>query len=310
MSIDARLNTGLPQHPKTKKLIRRLGDSGPWALVKLLLWAASNRPDGSLAGISDEDIELAIDWNGEPFAFIRAAAEVGFLDGAEGLRTLHDWAEHNPYAAGAKDRSQSSQWAALCRRYGKEGAAKRMPDYAAKLNGKGAEPSNPAPRSENPATGSDSSAARSDPHCGIDENACPVTVPGSVSVSIEQDQEQQRDNAGERPAAKPGRDGRRGARLPDDWEPSDAVREWARAEFPAVSLAAAVDEFRDHWRAVPGQKGVKLDWDATFRNRIRQLAERAGGRPYAAAKRPGESLVDASLRELREISQRTGLSLD
>jgi hypothetical protein len=33
-------------------------------------------------------------------------------------------------------------------------------------------------------------------------------------------------------------------------------------------------EFRDYWAAVPGQKGVKLDWPATWRNRIRQICER------------------------------------
>lgn len=81
-------------------------------------------------------------------------------------------------------------------------------------------------------------------------------------------------------AASPGRGGRRGTRLPDGWQPSEAVREWAAAEFPAVSFEAALAEFTDYWRAVPGQRGVKLDWDATFRNRVREIAAR---------RRPGES---------------------
>lgn len=81
MSTDARLNTGLPTHPKTKKLIRRLGPGAGWSLVCLILWARANRPDGDLSGMSDEDIELASDWAGENDAFVAALVTVGFLDG-------------------------------------------------------------------------------------------------------------------------------------------------------------------------------------------------------------------------------------
>jgi len=133
MPSDARIATGLPAHPKTKKLIRRLGPGAGWHLVCLFLWAVSNRSNGNLAGMSDEDLEIAVDWAGEPGAFVGALVEVRFLDGEEGARSIHDWADHNPYAASAEDRSQSSAWAALCRRYGREGAAARMPEYAARM---------------------------------------------------------------------------------------------------------------------------------------------------------------------------------
>jgi len=130
---DARLNTGLAGHHKTKKLLRRLGPAGPWALVCLFLWTAANRSDGDLSGMSNEDIELAADWQGEPDALVPVLAEVGFLDGSAGERKIHDWAEHNPWAAGAEDRAESSRWAALCKRYGRDGAAERMPDYAVRM---------------------------------------------------------------------------------------------------------------------------------------------------------------------------------
>lgn len=60
--------------------------------------------------------------------------------------------------------------------------------------------------------------------------------------------------------------------LPDLW-----------AQF-AVTLgldpAAVYAEFLDYWRGVPGQKGRKLDWDGTWRNRCRELAGRTrNGRP-------------------------------
>jgi hypothetical protein len=130
---DARLNTGLAGHHKTKKLMRRLGPAGPWGLVCLFLWAAANRTDGNLSGMSSEDIELAADWTGEPDALVTALREVGFLDGLDGGLRIHDWAEHNPWAAGAEDRAESSRWAALCKRYGRAGAAERMPDYADRM---------------------------------------------------------------------------------------------------------------------------------------------------------------------------------
>jgi hypothetical protein len=65
-----------------------------------------------------------------------------------------------------------------------------------------------------------------------------------------------------------------GTRLPEDWQPSTTLREWAASEFPGINLKAALDEFRDYWKGVPGQRGRKSDWDATFRNRVREIARR------------------------------------
>jgi len=86
------------------------------------------------------------------------------------------------------------------------------------------------------------------------------TASTSTSTSKEQDQKRQA----------------RASRLPDDWQPSDAVRIWAAAEYPTVRIDDVLAEFADHWRAVPGQRGCKLDWDATFRNRVRAVAQRFG----------------------------------
>lgn len=132
-TTDARLSVGLASHPKTKKLIRRVGGDGAWRLVCLFLWCAANRPDGSLEGLSDEDIELAVDWAGEEGAFVAALHDVGFLDGDELSREIHDWAEHNPWVSDSEARSEKARWAALCKRYGRSGAAQRMPEYAKRI---------------------------------------------------------------------------------------------------------------------------------------------------------------------------------
>lgn len=130
---DARIRIDLPAHPKTKKLIRRIGEGGAWRLVCLFLWAASSRPDGDLSGMTGEDVELAADWQGEEGAFIGALLEVGFVDGEEGSYSIHDWQEHNPWAAGSEARSEKSRWIALCKHHGRKKAAQMMPDYAERL---------------------------------------------------------------------------------------------------------------------------------------------------------------------------------
>ena len=49
------------------------------------------------------------------------------------------------------------------------------------------------------------------------------------------------------------------------------VIEWARVNAPDVNVFNALGEFIDYWRGVPGARGRKLDWPATFRNRLREL---------------------------------------
>jgi hypothetical protein len=115
MAEDCRLSTALPSHPKTLKLERRLGDAGCWALTKLFLWAAGNKSDGDLGGMSDEEIELSVRWGGESGAFVRALVEVRFLDGATGSYAIHDWDEHNPWAAARGLRIEAARKAAAVR---------------------------------------------------------------------------------------------------------------------------------------------------------------------------------------------------
>lgn len=129
---DARINVALPSHPKTKKLIKNAGTDAAWRLVCLFLWAAQNRSDGVFYGMGAEDIELAVDWAGEDGAFVAALVRVGFLDEENGEYSIHDWHEHNPWAAGADDRKQKAQFNALCKHHGREEASRRMPEYAAK----------------------------------------------------------------------------------------------------------------------------------------------------------------------------------
>lgn len=68
----------------------------------------------------------------------------------------------------------------------------------------------------------------------------------------------------------------RAARLKPEWKLPKAWGQWAMEKFPQMSEADVrlqADNFRDYWIGVPGQRGVKLDWYATWRNSVRRAAQ-------------------------------------
>lgn len=67
----------------------------------------------------------------------------------------------------------------------------------------------------------------------------------------------------------------RGTRLPVDFSITRDMREWGTRETPHLDLDRVLPEFVDYWVGVPGQRGTKLDWEATWRNRMRDLEGRA-----------------------------------
>ena len=62
----------------------------------------------------------------------------------------------------------------------------------------------------------------------------------------------------------------RGTRLDPDWMPSRELVQQMEQECPGVDLRAEHRVFADYWIAQPGQKGVKVDWPATWRNWMRR----------------------------------------
>lgn len=69
---------------------------------------------------------------------------------------------------------------------------------------------------------------------------------------------------------KPSSQKNRGTRLPRDWVLPVEYVEWALSQqWPEHVIRAEADKFRDYWHSVAGQKGVKLDWQATWRNWMR-----------------------------------------
>jgi len=78
---------------------------------------------------------------------------------------------------------------------------------------------------------------------------------------------------------KPPPNAARGCRIPPGF-PGDEEREWTKRNlgFSDDDFEQCRDEFRDYWSGVPGQRGVKCDWPATFRNGARKHRPRSGSR--------------------------------
>lgn len=115
MNSDIRIAVGLTFHPKTIKLMRRCGDRAFFCLIQLWAWAAQNRPDGSLAGMDAEAVEIAAGWIGGDGAFAAELVAVGYIDGDECTWVLHDWSTHNSWVAKADERSDSARLSRLAR---------------------------------------------------------------------------------------------------------------------------------------------------------------------------------------------------
>ena len=98
-----------------------------------------------------------------------------------------------------------------------------------------------------------------------------------ASVSDALPREEKRREEKERGADAPSAPkGKKGCRIPEDF-PAKPELEWAATECPHANAKAEAEKFRDYWSAVPGQRGVKLDWPATWRNWIRRSVE--NGKP-------------------------------
>ena len=65
------------------------------------------------------------------------------------------------------------------------------------------------------------------------------------------------------------KENRRGSRLSQDFCLPNEWNSWARNERPELNVLQTFDKFKDYWIAQAGQKGVKLDWFATWRNWVR-----------------------------------------
>lgn len=107
----------------------------------------------------------------------------------------------------------------------------------------------------------------------------------------------------------------RGTRLAKDWALPASWGHWALAEFPwwgRDTVLKIADNFRDHWVAQSGKDGVKLDWEATWRNWCRStITQRAHPKPRGWAPAPASpqaaSEAQSRLAEVASHLRRMGM---
>lgn len=117
MNSDIRLSVDFWDHPKTIKLERRLGVEGVKALLVLWCWAAVARPDGVMAGMDVEGIEIAAKWDGEEGALVETFIALAWLDVTESGYALHDWLTWQPWASKAEERSEKARFSRMASTY-------------------------------------------------------------------------------------------------------------------------------------------------------------------------------------------------
>ena len=126
MNTDIRIAINVLQHPKIIKLQKRLGADAVICLIRLWCWVACNRATGHLLNLESEDIELAAQWEGEQGQLTETLLELHLLDDGDNGYQIHNWAQHNPWAAQADERSSHARKAAQARwaqRKGSQGDA-------------------------------------------------------------------------------------------------------------------------------------------------------------------------------------------
>lgn len=70
----------------------------------------------------------------------------------------------------------------------------------------------------------------------------------------------------------------RGSRITADWTLPIDWGDWANEQgMPVDDILIEEEKFRDYWLGVGGQKGVKADWQATWRNWVRRAMEFKNG---------------------------------
>ena len=99
---------------------------------------------------------------------------------------------------------------------------------------------------------------------------------------------------------------KRGSRLSADWFLPSEWGEWALSEgFARDAIRVEADKFKDYWTARAGPNGVKLDWQATWRNWIRTAKGRTNGNGKTDRRQ-----FDAAINETARRLSEGAISLD
>jgi uncharacterized protein YdaU (DUF1376 family) len=99
---------------------------------------------------------------------------------------------------------------------------------------------------------------------------------------------------------EPNKERTRGSRLSADFVLPTEWADWAKQERPDLDLKSVSEQFFDYWTAKAGSGSTKLDWQATWRNWVRNQKQAFKQADIARTTVPSSSLRDPALAKLDE----------
>lgn len=177
------MKRGAPDHPKMRRLARRLGlphMAAVGCMEMLWHWASRYAQDGAIGRYDDDDIADALYWTEPAERLITALVEAGFVDRDEQRRLmLHGWSEHCEDAVHAT-LARARAWfadgsAPNLAKLGKDERAEAESFYVVTnpaISGDFRPPPAPAGRHRPPALASASAIAFTSPLPSVEEGEC------------------------------------------------------------------------------------------------------------------------------------------
>lgn len=90
----------------------------------------------------------------------------------------------------------------------------------------------------------------------------------------------------------------RGTRLPEDWEPSEADRDFCRERRPDLDIETTALVFRNFWTSKTGKAATKLSWAKTWQNWV--IGQKPGPVRQHDPPKQQESFYERDLRLKRQ----------
>lgn len=255
----------LPDHRKVRKLgADRLAAMGLWTLCGA--WAS--RATGGF--VPDEEVTR---YDPE-HCYAARLVEVGLWaraedDGETGY-SYHDWDDFQP------SREQQEKKREDTRRRVQAWRGRKRSDQAKQDATVGAQPASTNDTLESNAVGN----ALPVDDGNVSGNAAPdPSRTRTPPVETSEERSPSGGGVGEEASRKRSADPKpdpKGHRLPEDWWPSEADRDWFREKCPDLEGkgTALTEEFRDYWHSRAGKEARKTDWSKTWRNRMREKQDR------------------------------------
>ncbi len=125
------------------------------------------------------------------------------------------------------------------------------------------------------------------------------------SDSLETETETETETEKEREKETEAKQRTKGSRLSADWVLPKEWADWARQERPDLDLRSVGEQFRDYWSAKAGSGATKLDWQATWRNWVRNQKQSYKPVDIARVTVPSSSQRDPALVKLDEDRLKT-----